>query len=1213
MAVFVAPFVCRAWRRDASAHNEPPNQPRTATAISPVPQGVLLDDELRKFATGGTMGISRLAVRRLELAWAMYDLLIALGHPYFWRANSPDARVLSFCDLAGDSAAEKTLRRWAKAWKSKGKPDPFMQGVAPIEDPAIGRGVWATWWKLYSEQGQIKWTKMFDFAQFRVVNVKYYADDTDDVIDSAIRATGSGAPRAIVMCYSARADPEAVKGVGRAIRGIKKNTFVRLKETYDPDPARIMTKEEARRCHAKVICVRRELHGASPLPQPVAHLTECTPEMLQAMLRKENDRRRFTGADAYGSKFEDLLFSGAGRMLGACAKLPPGVIIQATFLYISFVMSLIAMNGKPWAWLGLNGTRFQGGLHGYDAKWGNDESKSYTWDEADGDYFVIPDDSVRQFNLFCTCASALLCFLSATTSIIGSHLDIKMRTGRVSAKKMWRYAETIFGFLAFVMALFEMLGVILWTADLNSHDEFSDPENEKTKACAGMCETAASAGVFALFGAALALNRVRFCPCMCPGSGGVFGDLTNRGTMAARNSSLHKSEEMPGSEDRGSGARMPSAVARDPSTIESDYGESDHVGFLPGGDLTNGGWKPIEGEAFPAETFCDQLNRMEPTEAAVPCALLEPLRQCRGKSGGMNHAVDMLDAYLVRHSNLVRMLAAFKRCGIENKQARLFFAIFDCRHMGTQGFWDAVVPHFFKYKTHKNPWVRELEINSKVSFVQMPQTFAGLGLDEDFFDMRNEYGFRMANTVRNGVGGVTSCGTNCVWNYEIKMQRESDAHDAREVHEGRKFTWQVAVPPGIENLPPYDWTEVPLGELSAIPIRFNEETMIEDTASSHDAIISGKKGVYHFERLVIGARKGTSDYLAAIYRWSKGAVQLFWTSYWPFSHYYAWPWIVLVCYALPLILCTAYLQWVDLEAKCEPQFAWCPEHGHHVPLWVLVINPVYLCYIFYTLALVTAGFFFRPVGAYVIMFENTTYFFNSMAAFFWVAVPIYLCNTGSVPFEYDAASLTLGGLWVEIHLWYILLYIKDWAPLEKGRKPAEHSLLRAQQMYFVTAPLHFLALVQGWSSGFGVVFLDVDASRWGSFDNAVPLVAAKLWIVFLVTALSESIICALGQMLLAGEYSVELTIGTLSATILLTLISEPAQAMFFFEALAKKRKKRDSWWHKCTAAIFGSSKVIQLKHVNVVLWSTLLIVAMQDMKGVFTAWGWLGFSGGSLK
>ena len=145
----------------------------------------------------------------------------------------------------------------------------------------------------------------------------------------------------------------------------------------------------------------------------------------------------------------------------------------------------------------------------------------------------------------------------------------------------------------------------------------------------------------------------------------------------------------------------------------------------------------------------------------------------------------------MRHSNLVQMLVWFQRNEVYTKTPRMFFAIFDCRHMGTQGFWDAVIPNFYRYKSHKNPWQREIEINPTVSFVQLPQTFAGLGLEEDFFDMRNEYGFRMANTVRNGVGGVTSCGTNAVWNYEIKMQRMKDAHDAREVHEGRKWNYEI--------------------------------------------------------------------------------------------------------------------------------------------------------------------------------------------------------------------------------------------------------------------------------------------------------------------------------------------------------------------------------------------------------------------------------------
>ena len=79
----------------------------------------------------------------------------------------------------------------------------------------------------------------------------------------------------------------------------------------------------------------------------------------------------------------------------------------------------------------------------------------------------------------------------------------------------------------------------------------------------------------------------------------------------------------------------------------------------------------------------------------------------------------------------------------------MLFTVFDCRHMGQPGFWDAVIPHFWKYKESGNVFENRLRINEKNSFVQMPQTFAELPLEEDFFDMRNEYGFRMSNTVNS--------------------------------------------------------------------------------------------------------------------------------------------------------------------------------------------------------------------------------------------------------------------------------------------------------------------------------------------------------------------------------------------------------------------------------------------------------------------------------
>ena len=78
------------------------------------------------------------------------------------------------------------------------------------------------------------------------------------------------------------------------------------------------------------------------------------------------------------------------------------------------------------------------------------------------------------------------------------------------------------------------------------------------------------------------------------------------------------------------------------------------------------------------------------------------------------------------------------------------------------------------------------------------------------------------------------------------------------------------------------------------------------------------------------------------------------------------------------------------------------------------VPQVYIWFVLYTVCLVAAGFFYRPVGAYVVMFENTTYFFNSSSAFFWALFPIYMSITGSVPLSYDAAMLTFGGLWLEV-------------------------------------------------------------------------------------------------------------------------------------------------------------------------------------------------------
>lgn len=70
--------------------------------------------------------------------------------------------------------------------------------------------------------------------------------------------------------------------------------------------------------------------------------------------------------------------------------------------------------------------------------------------------------------------------------------------------------------------------------------------------------------------------------------------------------------------------------------------------------------------------------------------------------------------------------------------ACLLFAIFDCRHMATQGFWDAVIPYFYEYEHIENPWCRDLIVDRTVAFVQLPQSFTSLTIENDIFDMRTK-------------------------------------------------------------------------------------------------------------------------------------------------------------------------------------------------------------------------------------------------------------------------------------------------------------------------------------------------------------------------------------------------------------------------------------------------------------------------------------------
>jgi len=263
------------------------------------------------------------------------------------------------------------------------------------------------------------------------------------------------------------------------------------------------------------------------------------------------------------------------------------------------------------------------------------------------------------------------------------------------------------------------------------------------------------------------------------------------------------------------------------------------------------------------------------------------------------------------------------------------FAIFDCRHMVTPGFWEQTILHFFRERdgqVHEQP---------SVKYCQVPQNFISVDLATDYLDMQNEFLFRYVNCQRDGVGAVTSCGTNCVW----------------------------AIERGFE---------------------YEEKTMIEDTATSHKVILQGFEGTYHYEKLIFGTPKENKDFLAAIFRWSRGAVQLFWLAVLggrssgsagvPFL------WLVLALVVLPMA-CTV--------------FGMLSSTGNGIVSFKIAMA-IYIIY-FIGCCVVWSIVMTRRFGhllRFMVLFDNSTYFFNTWPAYFWCLVlPGYMCNAGDIPFK----------------------------------------------------------------------------------------------------------------------------------------------------------------------------------------------------------------------
>ena len=351
-----------------------------------------------------------------------------------------------------------------------------------------------------------------------------------------------------------------------------------------------------------------------------------------------------------------------------------------------------------------------------------------------------------------------------------------------------------------------------------------------------------------------------------------------------------------------------------------------------------------------------------------------------------------------------------------------------------------------------------------------------------------------------------------------------------------------------------------------------------------------------------------SDYLAAVFRWSKGAVQLSWTSFYAPLHGYLWPWVVLLFVVGPIGATVAYFQMVrfdDCHRTKNSKWLWDMATSsfveppcHQGPTLGILSDPVFVLYALYMCGVALASFKNPRVGALLIMFENITYFFSSQTAYFWIAIPMYMCLApNGAPLSYDAVTLTLGGLWVELHMSQIYAHIKSWAPLEHGKEPEKLSLLRAQQMFFVTAPLHTLAIFQGTEDGWKIIFRAKDASRWASFDSINAITTAKVWVLAMNGGFIVAIVVGVARVIASRNdmaNNAERLLGIVMSFVFLSLNALPSLAMFFHKA-ATEAKKKPSVIDRCTKAIFGKASVITPSMFYTFLYTAAIVAALSGI------------------
>ncbi|CEM36126.1 unnamed protein product [Vitrella brassicaformis CCMP3155] len=262
-----------------------------------------------------------------------------------------------------------------------------------------------------------------------------------------------------------------------------------------------------------------------------------------------------------------------------------------------------------------------------------------------------------------------------------------------------------------------------------------------------------------------------------------------------------------------------------------------------------------------SEALCSLGLPLDPLTSTytAPLAHTHPLHPYRGKAGALNFALDVLRrmGHLSQQPSLaIRGWDDGATCDKDNRERGgiELLSILDCRHMASREFWRRTLRWFFDGQPGARDGAEGITLNERVAYVQLPQHFADLqGVEK--LDMENDHIFRMINALRGGCGGLTSCGTNSVWRVPKRFEGRAIVEDTATSH-------AVLCSDAMVN------QDGPYANPTSAA-----DTLLR-LVFGHGSAGSMWHSEYVRENLVTGLAKGGADYLAALHRWSEGAVQV---------------------------------------------------------------------------------------------------------------------------------------------------------------------------------------------------------------------------------------------------------------------------------------------------------------------------------------------------